>query len=388
MTQTARLSLAGFLATAVAFGPARMGFGLFLPTFRDTFAIGTAEAGLIASGGFASFLAALPLAAFLSTRMGQRVPVVAGASLAVAGFVAIALTAHPAVLALGVALAGTSAGLCWAPFNDATERVVMPADRDGVLSCIAAGTSLGVALAGALALMVTAGLTGWRLSWGAFAALATAAAGAALAGCPGAPPERRGEPAPLTGLIAYRRAAWPLYAAALTFGATNAVYLSFAGDRVVQAGGMAGVPERAASAAIFVAYGLCGLAGLATGRFERWLGLRWLLRVIFATGAVSLVAVALAPRSAVAVLASAGAHGAALMVISAVFSFWSLRLFPGRGTAGFIGALTCVAGGSVLGPTAAGTIAAHHGATAMFLACALPAACLAAVPLAPRRSGQ
>ena len=29
----------GFLATAVAFGPARMGFGLFLPNFREEFAL-------------------------------------------------------------------------------------------------------------------------------------------------------------------------------------------------------------------------------------------------------------------------------------------------------------------------------------------------------------
>jgi hypothetical protein len=58
MTPATRLTAAGFVATAVAFGPARMGFGLFLPGFREEFALSTSAAGMIASGGFLAFLAA------------------------------------------------------------------------------------------------------------------------------------------------------------------------------------------------------------------------------------------------------------------------------------------------------------------------------------------
>ena len=36
-----RLGLAGFFAIAVAFGPARSGFGLFLPDFRREFGLST-----------------------------------------------------------------------------------------------------------------------------------------------------------------------------------------------------------------------------------------------------------------------------------------------------------------------------------------------------------
>ena len=384
MTPTARLAAAGFLATAVAFGPARMGFGLFLPTFRDTFALDTALAGTIASLGFTAFLLALPVAALLSPRAGQRAPVVLGASLAVAGFILAALATHWTQLAAGVALAGMSAGLCWSPFNDATERVVMASDRDGVLSWVASGTSIGVAVAGALALAVTLGLSDWRLCWAVFAAFAALAAASALIGVPGPPPAQPGPAPSRAPPFAYRLKAVPLYIAAGTFGATNAIYMSFAGDRVAQSGGIAGWPEGAAPGFIFLAYGLCGVLGVATGWAERRIGLRALLRVIFAAGALSLAGIGLSPGSGAVVLASAGMHGAALMTISAVISFWSLRLFPGRGAAGFTGTLTALAAGSVLGPVAAGVLQPRLGPEAMFLTLALPAAALVVIPLAPK----
>jgi MFS family permease len=72
------------------------------------------------------------------------------------------------------------------------------------------------------------------------------------------------------------------------------------------------------------------------------------------------------------VLAASGLHGAALMMVSAVFSFWSLRLFPGRGTVGFTAALLSLAAGSVLGPALAGLLAEAQGPEVMFLAAAAP----------------
>ena len=45
-----RLGLAGFAATAVAYGPARVGYGLFVPDFREAFGLSTGAAGLVGSG--------------------------------------------------------------------------------------------------------------------------------------------------------------------------------------------------------------------------------------------------------------------------------------------------------------------------------------------------
>ncbi len=370
MTSTLRLAAAGFLATAVAYGPARMGFGLFLPAFREDFALSTSLAAVIASLGFAAFFAALLLTAWLGARLGQRVPVVTGALSAAVGFAAVASAGGAPLLATGIALAGASAGFCWSPFNAAAERVVPASARPTALSAVATGTTLGVAAAGLLALAVTYGALDWRAAWGVFAGVGVAAALAAGFGVPGGRPSATAAAAVESRLL--RRETAPLYAAALCFGATNAAYLSFAADRVVSAGGLAGLADGGAAAVIFVGYGVCGIVGLATGSLEARTGLSALLALIFTALATSLALVALAPGSWSAVLVSASLHGAAVMTISAVLSFWSLRLFPGRGSFGFTAALVCLAAGSVLGPAVAGALVNVAGARVAFLLVAAP----------------
>ena len=136
---------------------------------------------------------------------------------------------------------------------------------------------------------------------------------------------------------------------------------------------------------IFLAYGVCGIVGLATGRIEARLGLVPLLSAIFAAFAASLALVALTPGSWPGILASAGLHGAAVMTISAVLSFWSLRLFPGRGSLGFTAALVAAAIGSALGPALAGALLAATGPEAAFITLAVPPS-LVAIVLSARRS--
>ncbi|MBK1638591.1 putative MFS family arabinose efflux permease [Rhodothalassium salexigens DSM 2132] len=380
ISPTVWLSSAGFVATAVSFGPARMGFGLFLPTFRDVFALSTTQAGLIASLGFLAFFAALPVTAWLDARAGQRVPVMIGAASAAFGFLVVATAATGAALGAGVALAGASAGFCWVPFNDAAERVVPVDARPGALSVVSTGTTVGVAAAGALFLGVAYGATDWRAAWTGFAVAGLAAAVIAGRGVPrGRAAEGAGDPIPVSGRPALlRRAVVPLYAAALCFGASNAVFLSFAADHVVARGGLVGVPDRAAAAVIFLSYGVCGIVGLATGWIEARLGLRRLLGLLFAAFAASLALIAWRPSAWGAVLLAAGLHGAAVMTISALLSFWSLRLFPGRGSLGFTAALVGVAAGSVGGPILAGSVADAAGLTWAFLGTAgLPLAAAA-----------
>jgi predicted MFS family arabinose efflux permease len=374
-TAPLRLAAVGFGATAVSFGPARMGFGLFLPQFEAAFDLSTRTAGLIASGAFATFLLALPPAAWLAGRIGPRAPVSAGALFAAAGCALVATAQGTEALAAGAALAAASAGFCWTPFNDAAERMAPPGRRAGALSAVATGSTTGVAAAGALGLAVAIGGLDWREAWALFSAAGALAAIAAIAALPrgsGRAMIREPEDAsPALGL--WRPSAARLYAAAGLFGATNAVYLAFAAERVVETGGLPGLDDGAAAAALFVGYGACGLVGLATGRIERAMGLPALLSAIFAAFAASLALLAAAPESWPGVVASAGLHGAGVMTISATLSFWSLRLFPGRASLGLTAALVAMAAGSVAGPAAAGRLIAAVGAADAFLLLAAPA---------------
>jgi MFS family permease len=398
MTPATRLMAAGFVATAVAFGPARMGFGLFLPAFRQEFALTTSTAGMIASGGFLAFLAALLVSAWIGRRFGERVSVTSGALGAAAGFTAVALAGDGFLLAVGIALAGTSAGLCWAPFNDAAERVVPEESRATALSVVSTGTTFGVAAAALLALGVTQGVLDWRGAFVGFALTALVLAGLAQVGLPpsrgrkptqkavdtivhaGLPaklnPESAGDAAAAKARLT-QRAAIPLYVSGFVFGMTNAIFLSFAADRVVGAGGLPGLGNEVASVVIFLGYAVFGALGLATGRIEARTGLAPLFCFIFAAATLSLLLIAVAPTSWTGVIAASGLHGMAIMMVSAVFSFWSVRLFPGRSTLGFTATLLAMAAGSVLGPVLAGLLSAAQGPVAMFLAAGLPPAAVA-----------
>jgi predicted MFS family arabinose efflux permease len=363
---TRSLSLAGFAATAVTYGPARMGFGLFLPQFRATFSISTELAGVVSSLGFLGFLIALLVASAMTSRAGPRLPVFAGCLVAAVGMGTVALAPDVAILSAGVVLALSSAGFAWAPFNDAANRLVEDQRRSDVLSVVSTGTTVGVATAGGLALLLVFGDLGWRAVWAAFAGAALIAAMVNWRALRGVAESARSSTS-----NAYRTllqaSAVPLYTISLSFGATAAVFISFAADRIESAGGPASLPTSASSAVVFLAYGLCGLAGLATARVAARLGLALLLRLLLLASAISCALVAVAPTSLLAVVVASGLQGVCVMMMSAALAFWSERLFPALPSLSFTAALVALALGSVLGPVLAGLASGAFGGAAMFL---------------------
>ena len=364
-----KLSAAGFAATAITYGPARMGFGLFLSEFRSGFSLSSGTAGLISSLGFLGMLTGLAASYALLSLRGPRLPVLVGLLAAAIGMGLVATASELPVLAFGVFLAMTSAGFSWSPFNNIVNRQLRDDERPTALSIVSTGTSLGIAAAGATALLV--GLSGlsWRTAWAAFAVLGGLAFLLNLAELRGLSGRLGPSPYQPWGVLLHRSAV-PLYGIALSFGATTAIYISFAADRIEQAGGLPQVPDGASPAVIFVAFGIFGLIGLATGQVKAVTGLAGLLRLLLLASALSLLLVALTPTSWAGALLSAGLQGAFVMMMSAILAFWSERLFPQMPARSFTAALIAVAVGSVLGPTAAGFMADTTGARAMFLATA------------------
>jgi predicted MFS family arabinose efflux permease len=169
-------------------------------------------------------------------------------------------------------------------------------------------------------------------------------------------------------------AALPLFLIGFAFGTTTAIYISFVADRMVTVGGVPGLPVAATPALVYICYGLIGLSGLLTGRIKAMIGLPWLLRLLMAAGALSLVLVAITPGTWAGLVLSAGLQGVHLMMVSAVLAFWSERLFPALPSLSFTAVLLAAAAGNVLGPLAAGLASDAMGARAMFLGAAvLPA---------------
>lgn len=400
-TTPTSLALVGPSVIAVAYGFSRYGFGLFLPTFSDEFALTAATAGAISSAGYASYLLSMLSAGALTARFGPRLPVVLGAGCASAGMALVALAPTGAVLAAGVTLAGASPGLCWAPFSDAVEVQVAAPLRARVLSVISTGTTFGLLIIGPLTWVLGPSTDAWRWAWGAFslAAAACAVAAALLIPTPPAPrePARRG-PAQASAEHSYspghaqgssateartpalgwvqRRGTGRLLMLAAVYGFIVAVYFTFAVDLVTRAG-----LSDTWRLLLLTLLGLGGLSGLATGDLVTRFGLRNTLLGCLLLLAITIGGLPLAGDSTPLVAVLAVGYGLAYMPVAALLPLWSHHIYPDRPTSGFTITLSALALGSIAGPLAAGLVATHLGLPTTFALLAF--LCLLSTALRP-----
>jgi len=357
-----------------------MGFGLFVPEFRSAFSLSTSAVGFISSFGFLGFFLGLLSAQTLLMRLGPRLPVLSGLLAATFGMTIVALATNTYILAIGVFLATSSAGFAWTPFNDAVHRTINDPQRPAALSAISTGTGVGIAVAGVAALALVLTDLSWRACWTLFAVASCAVLLGNRTALRGIGKAAHGRP-PDAWKELLHFAALPLYAVAFAYGANSAVYISFAADHLVGAGGVPCLPTAAMPALLFICYGLFGLAALGTGRAKAALGLPMLLRLIMLAGAASVALLAVLPPSGGRLILSAGLQGLHVMMTSAVLAFWSDRLFPTLPSLSFTAALLATATGNVIGPAVAGVMSDAFGAEAMFLGTALLPAITAAAML-------
>jgi predicted MFS family arabinose efflux permease len=360
-----RLGLAGFFAIAVAFGPARSGFGLFLPDFRREFGLSTEVSGVIAGGSYGGYLVALSLVGLFAARSGPRLFVTAGGISATTGMILVAIAPNAPLLATGLILAASYAGWSWSPYNDAVEREVPSRLRGRVLSAISTGTTFGLAMAGLITL--AAGVWGlpWRAAWLGFAAAALVVTAWNARALPGGPqgsessaPQHGADPGWLL-----RPGSVVLFGVALSFGVVSGFYWSFAVDFISRSGALP--PE--AGPVFYIALGIAGFVGLLTGDAIARFGLRSTLAVCFIFLGVVGLSLGIAPAAWAVVGVSAASLGAGIMCTSALLSVWSSLLFPELPSTGFSAVLLFMGIGTIVGPVALGTFAGHSGLDAAFL---------------------
>ena len=356
------LAAAGLTAIAVSFAFARYGYGLFLPQFRESFGLSTDAAGLLAAGGYASYLLALLVTGAVVARTGPRLLVLIGTSAATLGMAMIAAAPNTVVLAIGVCIAATSPGWCWAPFSDAVARRVPRDRRHRTLSVITSGTTFGVLVSAPVAWLTSGGST-WRLAWAGFAVLALGSAIWNVLLLPGGPdPQRADAPTVASPWRWLRRiGSAPLLLGAAGFGLTSTVYWTYAVDR------LAGAPDLpdAAVPVFWVLVGGSGILGTTTGYLVATGGVR---RTLVATSVALGLASALLvlPPSWPLLAASALLFGSSFMVLSALLVIWSGEVFPERPATGFSAALSALALGAIAGLPLLGGFAEARGLPLMF----------------------
>lgn len=365
MGSAGRLGAAGFCAIAVSFGPARAGYGLFLPDFRDEFGLSIQLAGLVASGLQAGYLVSLVAVGLLVARVGPRAPILLGMLAAGLGMAVVAWAPGAIWLAAGIVVAGTSAGWSWAPYNDAVDDEVAPGLQGRVLSVISTGTTFGVLILGVAAF---AAGPSWRTAWLVFAATALAAGAVNLFAVPAkassAATVSDGEqPRLLT-----RVGAAPLFTVALSFGAVSAFYWAFAVELVA---GSVDLPV-AAGPLFYAVVGTVGFVGLLTGDAVQIFGLVAVLLGVLASLVLAAALLAVAPGSLAVAGASAALYGVGVMAMSSLLALWSSIVFAERPSTGFSVTLLFFGVGCVAGPAALASLAGRFGLEASFgLAAAL-----------------
>lgn len=398
----ARLVAPGLALIAVTYGLARFAYGLFLPEMREAFDISPSLLGAIGAGSYLGYCVAVVVSLVYTSRTGPRLMAVAAGAVAVLGMAAVALSPAGWVLALGILVAGASTGLASPPMAEAVARAVPEGLQDRANALVNSGTSVGVAVSGPAALLLTGQ---WRLAWAAFAlvGLAVLAWNAAAmpreaaadrdgdaSGEPGADGAGAGEGSGrarlsfsyLIGARARPRSA-PLFVAALGLGFASAAYWTFSRDLVVQAGGLG----QTGSTLFWTVIGVSGLAGGAAGDLVGRFGLTAVLRGALFSMAAAIALLALAPGVLPLAYASAALFGSTYILLTGVVLVWSVGVFREIPSAGLGAGFLLIAVGQAVGSPAAGALAGAAGQTVAFLSFAGVAVLTALVEPGPGLQG-
>jgi predicted MFS family arabinose efflux permease len=384
----------GLALISVTYGLARFAYGLFLPEMREAFDLHPSLLGLIGAGSYLGYCVAVVISLVYTSRTGPRLMAVAAGAVAVAGMTVVASSQVAWVLALGILVAGSSTGLASPPMGEAVARSIRHNLQDRANTLINCGTSVGVALSGPAALLLTGQ---WRLAWMAFAlvGLAVLAWNAAVmpreavqdedqgeSGEPDKDGAEAGEGSGRTRLsFSYligarvRSRSLPLFAAAFGVGFASAVYWTFSREIVVQAGGLG----QTGSTLFWTVIGISGLAGGAAGDLVGRFGLAPVLRGGLVSMAASMVLLAVASGILPLAYTSAALFGSTYIMLTGVLLVWSVSVFRERPAAGLGAGFLLIAVGQVVGSPVAGALAGTTSPAIAFFSFAVAAVLTARV---------
>lgn len=363
------LSVAGLCLIGACYGLARFAYGLFVPSFRESFALGPTTAGVIAAGGYVVYCVAILATSALTPRWGGRSMAGAAGGFATAGTLAVALAPNGAVLVVGVLLGGASTGLVSPALAHAVARSVDPSRQGRTQTVINAGTGVGVAIAGPVALLTH---EHWRVAWLVFAALSAAATVWALLAIPEGGTDRARVsvlPRPLLPPGGVR-----LTTSALLAGTGSAAVWTFGRD-LMTSEGLGGQ----ASTVAWILLGLFGVVGAVAGDLASRIGLASAWTASAGLLAAATATMALAAGSLVPTSVASAAFGAAYIAMSGLLLLWGAQVHERTPAAGVGWAFLMLALGQAAGAAALGAVAGATSAPSAFGLAAIVAAFAAAV---------
>ena len=392
----------GLALIAVTYGLARYAYGLFLPEMREAFDLSSSLLGVIGAGSYLGYCVAIVVSLVYTSRTGPRRMTVAAGAVAVVGMTVVASAPSAWVLALGILVAGSSTGLASPPMGEAVARSIRKGLQDRANALINCGTSVGVALSGPAALLMTGQ---WRIAWAAFAVAGLAVVLWNAAVMPrkiaadhvghksGEPDESGGETsdgsvgthAPFSYLMSARARprSVPLFMTAFGLGFASAIYWTFSRELVVQAGDLG----QTQSTLFWTVIGISGLAGGAAGDLVRHFVLTTVLRGALLWMAASIALLAVAPGVLPLAYASAALFGSTYIMLTGVILVWSVNVFRERPSAGLGAGFLLISLGQMIGSPIAGALAGATSPATAFFSFAVAAVVTACIRPHPEDAG-
>ncbi|TFJ91941.1 MFS transporter [Lentibacillus salicampi] len=355
-----KLVLPGVAMIAVTYGLARFSFGLLLPGMSESLDMSESVSGMVSSLFYVAYCFTIVLSTVMTTREGPGKMIFSAGLSAFVGLLLIAITPNVWVLALGVLLAGGSTGLVSPPYGAAVS-LWMKEDKQGRANTwINSGTSIGIALSGAGAILLS---TNWRLTYLIYAFLTFLVLVWNFRAIPkdGVRSDLRFEKGKLS--IRGVKGAASLVLASLFLGISTAPFWTFSRTFIEVAGDYSGWQL----SGFWIIIGLFGVLGGFSGSLIEKGGLPFAYKLGSLLITSASIILALAPENLFVSYLSAAIFGCFYIFITGVLLVWGIRVFITNASLGIAVPFLLLAVGQVIGSLFAGWFIEAWGYTPAFI---------------------
>lgn len=355
-----RLVLPGVTMIATTYGLARFSYGLLLPNMNESLEMSDFVIGLISSLFYLAYCFTIILSTVITTREGPRKTIILAGLSAFIGLLLMAITPNAWMLALGVLFAGISTGFVSPPYGAAVSLWIKEENQGQANTWINSGTSIGIVLSGAGAILLS---SNWRLTYLIYSALAFLILIWNFRVIP---------KSDVNSKITFKKGSisiWgiegsvPLILASLTVGFSSAAYWTFSRTFIE----MAGDYSEWQLSGFWIIIGLFGVLGGFAGSLIETKGLSFSYRLAsLLIGLASFIIVFTSGNWLMPYL-SAGLFGSSYIFLCGVFLVWGIRVFITNASLGIGVPFLLIAVGQVIGSILAGWLVGTWGYISTFV---------------------
>ncbi|MGV1755066.1 MFS transporter [Agrobacterium sp. CG674] len=380
MRRNANLVAAAFSLTALSYGLARFAYGLQLPYIRDDLVLDASAAGWIGGGAFAAYCVGISVALVFEVPMGERrVAGLAGLT-ATLGMGLVSVSETPWQLGLAIALAGLSTGLTSPPLAVAVAKGVDEGNRPRANGVINSGTAVGIVASG-VAVLAFPGW--WRELYAVFALIGAVVTVWLWFAMPTTTATKASAYGTWSIKHLFREGAGRLCISAFLAGSASTAIWTFGANLMRDE---LGFSDRSIAWA-WIALGIGGSVGAATGLLTDYFGLRFAHRLSVSCMALSLVGLVGATVLPLAGFAVMGLFGVAYIVATGTFMMWGIVLYEDRPALGLGIPFLALALGQTAGAPLFGAVLDHAGSATALISFAAIMGSAALWSAAPGREG-